>query len=54
MTCAELQIAYTIKEHLLRQSYLTQKQQSLLHRVQRQIVNCMREITIRDGKKNKD
>lgn len=54
MTSSELQVVFTIQQHLLRQNYLSEKQKTLLNRVQKQIKNCMREITIRDGKKDKE
>lgn len=51
MTLAELQIAYTIQEHLLRQSYLTEKQQQLLDRIKKQIKLCLEGTSVTNGKK---
>lgn len=54
MTPPELQVAFTIQQHLLRRNYLTDKEEALLNRVQKQIRNCIQEVTNRNEEKRKD
>ena len=54
MTTPELQVAFTIQQHLLRRNYLTDQEQALLSRVQRQIKECIKEVTNRNEEKDKE
>jgi hypothetical protein len=54
MTTPELQVAFTIQQHLLRRNYLTDQEQALLNRVQRQIKECIKEVTNRNEEKDKE
>ncbi len=54
MTPPELQVAFTIQQHLLRRNYLTDKEEALLSRVQKQIRDCLQKVTNRNEEKSKE
>jgi hypothetical protein len=54
MTSNDLQVVFTIQQHLLRRNFLSQQEENLLKRIQKQIKACLREMPNSHGKKVKE